>query len=150
MSPDTRLGVVVPVPIDATDPLTCTVGNSIGSSSFTCTLQSTSETIEITSTDRSSRNATITWSGGSPSSSYSVIVESTDGSDFIQFKDISITGRMATIRGLHPPLAYTVTVTAASADTASANTAILPSVSEKEAISARKNHSLFSCNSFMY
>lgn len=85
--------------------------------------------------------ATITWTGGPPGSSYAVLVESTDGKDFIQFKDITIQGTMATISGLHPPLAYYVAVTASPVpSTSSADTATLPSVSERQSFGARKNY----------
>ena len=65
-----------------------------------------------------------------------MVAESVDGSDFIRLRDITVTGEMATLNGVHPPLSYHLRVFANHNQTS--NGIVLPSVSESSTIEPGK------------
>ena len=82
---------------------------------------------------------TVTWNAVSDPNgvldSYMVHVVSSNGVDYIPFRQIEVTGTQAHIRGLYPTYSYQVTVVAVSSGVSS-NGIVLPSISAPGDISS--------------
>lgn len=152
----TLASVVVSLPFLTTTnaQVDCTVSNRAGSAMYSCAIEgmqaliitlysynhsiANRREVSITDITRSSTTAAITWRSNDNSNKH-VVVESTDGSDYIQLEDIQIMQSQATVEGLHPPLNYYVIVSTTPVQSAASNSIVLPSVSQRANITARKS-----------